>query len=163
MSLASGYTERFVQEEPQFYVLRILTTIVCSLFVVLGSWSGYRAIVQVKSLELRRVEGVLAPGSIIAVDAVSWARNYVDLRLELIQDAHRETIGMQQIGTHGVPSLDPRWQRATLSVTLPPALLDRYHDGRATIIATATGRSQWMRIPPPTIRQALVTIRRAGK
>jgi hypothetical protein len=160
MSLASGYAERFVREEPQFYVLRILTTVVCSLFVVFGGWSGYRAIVQVKSLQIRPVDAVLQPGSTVAVDAVSWARTYVDVRLELVQDAHRETIGTQQIGTHGVPSLDPRWQRATLSVTLTRTVLERYHEGSAMVVATAIGRSQWMRIPPPTVREARVMLRR---
>jgi hypothetical protein len=158
MSLASGYTERFVREEPQFFVLRVLATMVCSLFVLLGSWSGYRAIVQVKSLEIRPIETAIRPGSTITVDAVSWGRTYVDVRLELVQGWHREKIGAQQIGTHAVPSLDPRWQRATLSLAIPPALLNRYHDGDAKIVATATGRSQWMRIPPPTVREARVTI-----
>jgi hypothetical protein len=159
MSGARGYAERFVREEPQFYVLRVLTTIVCWLFVVFASWSGYRAIVQVKSLELRSVDAVLHPGSTVTADAVSWARTYVSVRIELVQDAHRETIGWRQIGTHGVPSLDPRWVRATLSATLTPAMLERLHDGDARVVATALGRSQWMRVPPPTIREARVELR----
>lgn len=159
MTAARGYTERFVREEPQFRVLRILTTVVCMSFVPLASWSGYRAIVQVKSLELRPIDGVVQAGSTVTADAVSWARNYVSVRIELVQDRHRETIGWQQIGTHGVPSLDPRWQRATLTATLTPAILEHYHDGDARIVATALGRSQWMRVPPPTIREARVTLR----
>jgi hypothetical protein len=162
MTAARGYAERFVREEPQFFVLRVVTTWVCVLFAVFASWSGYRAIVQVKSLELRPVPGALHAGSTVTADAVSWARNYVSVRVELVQDAHRETIGWQQIGTHGVPSLDPRWERATVSATLTPALLDRYHDGEARIVATALGRSQWMRVPPPTIREARVMLRRGA-
>jgi hypothetical protein len=161
VTAARGYTERLVREEPQFLVLRLLTTTVCGLFAVFASWSGYRAIVQVKSLELEPLAHVMSAGSTVTADAVSWGRTYVSVRIELVQDGRRETIGWQQMGTHGVPSLDPRWVRARVTATVTPETLDHFHDGDARVVATALGRSQWLRVPPPTIREAPVVLRRA--
>jgi hypothetical protein len=70
-----------------------------------------------------------------------------------------DTLIVHQLGTHGVPSLDPRWQAESDSVVLAADRLARYYDGEATLVATAVGRSQWMRTPPPTVRELRVTLR----
>jgi hypothetical protein len=70
-----------------------------------------------------------------------------------------DTLIVHELGTHGVPSLDPRWQAESDSVVLAADRLARYYDGEATLVATAVGRSQWMRTPPPTVRELRVTLR----
>jgi hypothetical protein len=45
-------------------------------------------------------------------------------------------------------------------VVLAPEQLARFLSGPATVRATATGRRQWLRLPPPTVREAAVDIRR---
>jgi hypothetical protein len=147
-----------IRDEPQFVALRWLTIVVLSLFVPSACWSGYRAIVQVKSLAIRASGTALGPGSRVAIDGVSWARNYVTMRLMLAQDGRTDTLIVHEIGTHGVPSLDPRWQAESDSVVLSSDRLARYHDGDATILAMAVGRSQWLRTPPPTVRALRVTL-----
>jgi hypothetical protein len=147
-----------IREEPQFLVLRWLTIAVLALFVPSACWSGYRAIVQVKSLAIRASGTALGPGTRVAIDGVSWARNYVTMRLMLAQDGRTDTLIVHEIGTHGVPSLDPRWQAESDSAVLSAERLARYHDGEATLVATAVGRSQWLRVPPPTVRVLRVTL-----
>ena len=57
--------------------------------------------------------------------------------------------------------------RASLSVAMPiiakefeltPTMLDGFEPGTAMLRATAVGRSQWLRIPPPTVREQPVRI-----
>lgn len=148
-----------VREEPQFVVLRWFTIAVLSLFVPAACFSGYRALVQVKSLDIRTSGTTLGPGSRVAMDGVSWGRTYVTMRLMLRQDDRIDTLIVHELGTHGVPSLDPRWQAESDSVVLGADQLARYHDGEATLVATAIGRSQWMRVPPPTVRELRVSLR----
>jgi hypothetical protein len=147
-----------VREEPQYVVLRWLTIVVLALFAPAACWSGYRAIVQVKSLAIRTTGTTIAQGAHVAIDGVSWGRTYVTMRLMLQQDGRSDTLIVHQLGTHGVPSLDPRWQAESDSAVISPELLSRYHDGPARLVAVAVGRSQWLRIPPPTIRELAVTL-----
>lgn len=151
------------REEPQFVVLRWLTIAVLASFAPAACWSGYRAIVQVKSLAIRTDATTIAAGSRVAIDGVSWARNYVTMRLLLKQESRTDTLIVHQIGTHGVPSLDPRWQAESDSVVIGSELMSRYHDGPARLVAIAVGRSQWMRIPPPTIRELAVTLKTSSE
>ena len=48
----------------------------------------------------------------------------------------------------------------SLSVTLTPAMLSEFDPGPATLRASAVGRPQWLRVPPPSIREQAVSIGR---
>ena len=120
--------------------------------------SGYRAYFQVLSLELRLDEPVLHKGSIIQTAVVGSGRTSIDVRLELIQGAHSETLAVQRVPGNKWAAFDPRPQRASQSVTLTPELLERFQEGAAQVRASATGRPQWMRLPPPTVREITVEI-----
>lgn len=131
-----------------------------ALFVVSAAFSGHRAYYQVRSLELGLTDDVLRDGSVIEVAVEGSGRTTVDVRLELIQGAHSETLAVQRVRGNQWPVFDPRPTRGSQSVTLTPELLSRYADGAAKVRATATGRPQWTRLPPPTVREAGVEIRR---
>ena len=126
--------------------------------VVLASWSGYRAIVQVYSVDVSVADSVIRAGSPVAYHAVGSGRVTVTLRLELLQDSLKQPIDQQIINTYTTPSYDPRPIRGGATVSLTPAMLARFSAGPATIRATATGRAQWLRTPPPTVREIPVII-----
>jgi hypothetical protein len=139
-------------------VLRWISTVVLSLYAFFGLISAYRAWVQVKSLDLRASAGALRPGSSITVDAVSWARTTVTVRVELVQDGRSDTLQLVRISSNHVASLDPRTRAARVVIMLDADRLQRFHVGQATIRASAIGGPQWLRTPPPLIRTLPVVI-----
>jgi hypothetical protein len=140
--------------------LRRATLVFLALCFVTAISSGHRAYFQVRSLELRVAEPVLRAGSVIETEVVSSGRTFVDVRVELIQDAQAETLAVQRVPGNDWAAIDPRMQHATQSVGLTREMLSRFHPGTATLRATATGRPQWTRLPPPTVRESLVVIPR---
>jgi len=140
-------------------LLRSLMLLFLALCFVTAMSSGHRAYFQVRSLELHIPEPVLHAGSVVETEVVSSGRTHVDVRVELIQDAQALTLAVQLVPGNEWGSIDPRTKRATQSIILTPENLSRFHPGTATLRATATGRPQWLRLPPPTVRESLVVIR----
>jgi hypothetical protein len=122
--------------------------------------SGYRAYYQVRSLELHLTEPTLRRGSVVQVEVVGSGRTTIDVRVELIQGEHSETLAVHQMRGNEWASFDPRPRRASPSVVVTPEQLALFTDGAAKVRATATGRPQWTRLPPPTVREVEVEIRR---
>lgn len=91
---------------------------------------------------------------------ISSGRTYADVRLELRQGVHSETLAMQTVPGNEYGFFDPRTQRASQTVMLTPELLSRFAAGAAQLRATAHGRSQWTRTPPPVVRELDVEIER---
>lgn len=139
-------------------VLRWIARLVLIPFAIFAGFSGYRAWVQVRSVALRVPDRALRPGDVIDVDAVSWARTAVTVRLVLAQDARAETLAMHRIPSNHVASLDPRPQSAHLMVPIEPALLARFRPGPAILRAHAIGGPQWLRTPPPKVKEVVVRI-----
>jgi hypothetical protein len=54
--------------------------------------------------------------------------------------------------------MDPRPWRGSLRVVLGPGALAGFTSGPAQLRATATGRPQWTRLPPPTVRETAVML-----
>ena len=131
-----------------------------ALFLVTGAVSAYRAYYQVRSLELLLNEPTLRNGSVIQFEVAGSGRTTIDVRLELIQGAHSETLAVRRVRGNEWAFFDPRPTKGSQTVVLTPELLSRFADGAATVRATATGRPQWTRLPPPTVRQSEVEIRR---
>lgn len=140
--------------------LRRTTLVFLALCFVTALASGHRAYFQVRSLELHVAEPVLRAGSVVETEVVCSGRTTVDVRVEMIQDSHAETLAVQRVNGNKWAAIDPRTQRAAQSVALTPEFLSRFRSGVALVRATATGRPQWLRLPPPTVRESSVVIRR---
>ena len=143
---------------PVALVKRVIAVWLAAWFV-LASISGYRAIVQVRALELRVGDGgALRAGSVVRAAVVSSARATVDVTVELLQGARAETLGVRRVPANDDPALDPRSRRDSLRVVLTAELLGRFRPGPAVVRATGRGRSQWLRVPPPEVREVRVEI-----
>jgi len=127
--------------------------------VVLATFSGYRAIWQIRRLDLRVSDPMLRAGTSVGFDVASWGRVEAGAVLELIQGQVAETLAVRSLPRNGNASYDPRPQRASAAVVLTPAHLAQFQSGAALVRATATGGMQWLRTPPPTIRERRVVIR----
>jgi hypothetical protein len=82
--------------------------------------------------------------------------------VELIQSAQTETVAVFRVRDHTNASYDPRTIHAERRVTLTSEQLARFHPGPARLRAIANGRSQWLRVPPPVIREQSVQIGEGG-
>jgi hypothetical protein len=149
-----------IPEARPLTLLRRAVLVLVALCLATGLVSAYRAYYQVRSLELRLDEPVLRDGSVIEVAVSGSGRTEIDVRLELIQATHSETLAVQHLYGNEWASFDPRPENASQRVSLTPEQLARFRDGAAKVRATATGRPQWTRLPPPTVREASVEIRR---
>jgi hypothetical protein len=158
MQAAARRVSPFAREAPSMTALRWLTIAVVVPFAIFGGFSGYRAWVQVRRVALRVPDHELRPGGIVEVDAVSWARTYVTVRLVLMQGAHAETLAVHRIPSNHQASLDPRTQAAHLLIPLTAERLARYRPGEAVLRATAIGGPQWLRTPPPKVDERRVLI-----
>ncbi|HWW77196.1 MAG TPA: hypothetical protein VNZ44_17465 [Pyrinomonadaceae bacterium] len=131
-----------------------------TLCAVTALSSGYRAYYQVYDLRLHVTESTLRAGSAVEVAVAGSGRTTLDVRVELIQGDHSETLAAQQVRGNEWASFDPRPRKASRQVVLTPEQLARFASGPATLRATATGRPQWLRLPPPTVREEAVNVRR---
>jgi len=151
--------DRRFDDPPSIAFVRKALFVLVAVHVPLACWSGYRAVVQVPRLELGAAERVLHDGSTVRADVVSSGRATVDVTLEMTQGARAETLGTRRVPAGRSPAYDPRFRRGSLSVVLSPELLARFRPGAAVVRATARGRPQWMRTPPPEVRELPVEIR----
>jgi hypothetical protein len=135
-----------------------LITFVLVTYLLPGLFSSYRAWVQVHSLDLIVPSGDLRAGDTIQVRAVSWARTEVYVDLFLVQGRRADTLATHEIPRNHNASIDPRWRRDSMTVVLTPSFLAGYHRGPATIRAVAEGGPQWLRIPPPLVRETAVQL-----
>ena len=142
----------------------VLLKRVCQVFVatylVIGAFATWRSYYQVHSLDLQTDNTVLRPGSMITTNLVSYARNRIDVRLELIQGNHLETLSAHQVLSNEWALLDPRIRRASQTVTLSQDLLNRFEAKPVLMRVTAFGRPQWGRTPPPVVRELTMEIQR---
>jgi hypothetical protein len=130
------------------------------LYLVSGLESSYRAFYQVRSLELHSTDRILRADSNVKTEVVSYGRTHVDVKVELIQGEKSETLARQLVPGNYFAALDPRWQRATQTIALTPEVVARFQPSAAILRATATGRPQWTRLPPPLVRELAVEIQR---
>jgi hypothetical protein len=139
-------------------LLRNGTLVLVGTLLLIGIVSTYRALVQVRHLELETSEGTLRSGSTVETEVVISGRTMVDVHLELIQGAHSETLGVLNVRGNEFGFLDPRPKQVSQKVTINNDILSRFHDGEARLRATAIGREQFTRLPPPVVRELRVEI-----
>jgi hypothetical protein len=126
----------------------------------IGALSSYRAWVQIKDLSLSTTSGILKPGVVVRANLASWARVESDARIELVQGTRVAMLGEVYLPRNHEPVYDPRPKYGSVAVTLTPAMLSEFERGPAVLRASAVGRPQWLRVPPPTIREQSVSIDR---
>lgn len=112
-----------------------------------------------KSLQLQSTDSILRSGSTVETAVVSYARVPIEVRLELVQGNHSETLAVYQVPKNSWAFLDPRTQQASQNANLSDDVLSRFEAGKVLLRATATGRLQLTRLPPPLVRELVVEIR----
>lgn len=138
------------------WLKRVFVFVIVALLAI-GMVSSYRAYVQVRSLELDAPR-MLSAGSVVSTDVVSSGRTMVDVEVDLIQGTHSERLFKLHLPGNAVAFFDPRTQHAFNSVTLTAETLSKFQPGIARLRSVATGRHQWMRLPPPTVSELEVEI-----
>ena len=129
-------------------------------YLVIGAFATWRSYYQVHSLDLKVDNAVLRPGSTITANLISYARNRIDVRFDLVQDNLIQTLGSQQVRGNEWALLDPRIRTAAPVVVLSRDVLDQFDARPVVVRITATGRPQWGRTPPPVVREMVVNIQR---
>jgi len=129
-------------------------------YLIIGALATWRSYYQVHSLDLRVDDTILRPGSTITADLISYARNRIDVRFDLVQGNLVQTLGSQQVRGNEWALLDPRIRTAAPVVVLSRDVLDQFEARPVVVRITATGRPQWGRTPPPVVREMVMNIQR---
>jgi hypothetical protein len=148
-----------IRETRWLVYLKRAGVVVLGVYLVIGMIALYRALTQIHSLELQS-DGIVRTGSAVKATVVSYARVPIDLRIELVQDAHSEVVAVQLVQKNEWSLLDPRTREATQTAVLTDDVLERFEGGRAIVRATAIGRLQFGHLPPPMVREVRVDIQR---
>jgi hypothetical protein len=145
-----------------FRVVQRVVVIVALLHVAIGAWSSYRAWVQVRALDLQVMSPTLRPGIPAFVQAVTSGRTPIDVRLELVQGSHTELLADLRVAASRDGFYDPRTRHGSMTPSFTTEFLARFQPGPAVVRATALGRPQWLRTPPPVIREIPVIVAPPG-
>ena len=147
-----------IREARSMVLLKRAFQLVVAVYLVIGLMAFYRMWFQVRSLELHSTDSILRPGSTIETNLGSYARTPIEVRLELVQGAHAETFALQHLPDNDWAFLDPRPRQASQTNVLTADVLNRFKAGKALVRATAVGRPQLSRTPPPVVREVEVEI-----
>jgi hypothetical protein len=148
-----------IKDTRSIAIVKRVCLIVISVYFVIGMIALYRALVQVHRVDLNSAE-TLHDDSSISATVLSYGRTPVDLRIELVQPAHTETLAVKQLAKNDWALLDPRIREYTETVVLTDDVLDRFAGGKAILRATVTGRLQLGHLPAPVVREQVVEIER---
>jgi hypothetical protein len=143
---------------PIVWLKRLFVFVIVALLAI-GMVSSHRAYFQVRSLDLNAPRA-LSAGSVVDTSVVSSGRTMLDVDVDLIQGTHSERILHLHLRGNELGFFDPRTQHKSGNVTLPAELLAKFQPGAARLRAVATGRPQWTRLPPPTVREIEVELTR---
>ena len=152
------FSERASAGSRLFRIAQRVILIVVLLFATIGAWSAYRAWVQVRALDLRVMTPDLRPGLPVVVQVVTSGRAAVDVRLELVQGTHVEMLATLRVAGSRDGFFDPRTRQGSMTPSFTPEFLAHFQPGPAVLRATAIGRPQWMRTPPPVVKEMAVIV-----
>jgi len=141
--------------------MRLVTWVVAPLVaihIVLASISGYRAIVQIYRADIVAPSTQLHAGSQVGFTYTSSARVWSDAELELIQGSVTRSLARDSLPPNVNPSYDPRPRHSSKVVALTEGDLRGFTPGSARLRLTAYGNMQWLRTPPPVVRELPVSI-----
>ena len=120
--------------------------------------SGHRAIWQVQRLDVRASDPVLRPGVRLSAAIQSSGRAPAAVVLELVQGSHTELLAEKDLPGNRNPAMNFFPRHDSVAVIATPALLARFQPGPAILRATGLGSSQWLRVPPPEVRELRTAI-----
>ena len=126
--------------------------------VTVGVWAAYRAWVQVRRLDLAVVSTNLRPGVTSVVRVVTSGRTPIDVRLELVQGTHSELLADLRVSPSHDGFWDPRTRQGTMTPSFTSEFLAHFQAGPAIVRATALGRPQCTRTPPPVVQEIPVVV-----
>ena len=138
--------------------LKRMFVVAVAFYVGVGLVSAHRAYKQVRSLELNAPVS-LEPGAVVQTSVLSSGRTTIDVEVDLIQGAHIERLFTMQLRGNQWGFWDPRARQGSSSLILTPEMLSKFEPGAARLRSVATGRPQWTRLPPPTVRELEVEIK----
>jgi hypothetical protein len=150
-------TETIRDARPIRWLKRCFILVIVTL-LAMGAMSSYRAYVQVKSVELNAPR-LLSVGSVVHTSVVTSGRTMADVEVDLIQGAHSAQLLKLHLTGNRLGFFDPRTQTASETVFLTSKMLSGFQPGAARLRSVATGRHQWMRLPPPTVREIEVEVK----
>jgi len=127
---------------------------------VLFPLSGFRAWVQVYDVELHASTNRATPGTRIVANVETSGRIGIDITMVANQGGRTVTLGSMRIPSNEQAIYDPRPRHDSLVVSLDADMLQQISAGSVAITATATGRPQFTRMPPPVIKQITLTVPR---
>lgn len=151
------FSPKVIAEPRWLTLLKRVLLLIVAFHLLVGLVSSYRAYYQIHSVDIFSSQ-VLEPGSVVQTKVVTYGRSFADVKLELIQGGHTIPLHEQRVAANEFGFYDPRTQRAEFSVTITPQTLERFAPGPALVRATAVGRHQWMRLPPPVVSEVPVEI-----
>ena len=151
------FDELTIQDARPILWLKRLFVFVIVLLLVIGAVSSHRAYFQVRSLELNAPHA-LSAGSVVKTSVVGSGRTMMDVDVDLIQGTHSERLLHLHLTGNELAFFNPRTQHGSESVVLTLETLSKFQPGPARLRAVATGREQWTRLPPPTVREMEVEI-----
>ena len=151
------FDELTIHEARPILWLKRLFVFVIVLLLVIGAVSSHRAYFQVRSLELNAPQS-LSAGSVVKMSVVGSGRTMLDVDVDLIQGTHSERLLHVHLTGNELAFFNPRTQHGSDSVVLTSETLSKFEPGPARLHAVATGREQWTRLPPPTVREMEVEI-----
>lgn len=146
------------QRSRLFRALERVGLIVVLIYVALGLWTGYRAWVQVRQLEVTVESRTLRTGMPALVHVITSGRTFVTVRLDLVQGAHSATLADLRVAPSHSRFYDPRTRQGTMAPSFTAEFLAQFQPGPAVVRATATGLPQWFRTPPPEVREIAVVV-----
>ena len=141
---------------PIVWLKRWIVAVFVALLTI-GAISAHRAYFQVRSLEVKAPQ-LLTDGSVVEIDIVCSGRNWVDVHAELSQGGLAGSLLDFRVPGNNLAFFDPRKQYATKTIVLDRETVSAFQPGAAVLRVVATGRPQWGRTPPPTVRELPVTI-----
>jgi hypothetical protein len=150
-ALRKIFDDRLGMESPVLKLIRRSIIVIAIAHFSLATLSGYRALVQVKDLQIRTTDEILGPGSSIEVDAVSSGRNPVTISLDAIQGPRIRRLARVKVPENRNRFYDPRSQHEKFVVVVTPEILKDLREGPVVLRATGEGMSQFLRIPPPKV------------
>jgi len=151
------FDELTIQDARPILWLKRLFVFVIVLLLVIGAVSSHRAYFQVRSLELNAPHS-LSAGSVVMMSVVGSGRTMMDADVDLVQGTHSERLLHLHFTGNEFAFFNPRTQHGSGSVVLTSETLSKFQPGPARLRAVATGREQWTRLPPPTVREMEVEI-----
>ena len=153
---------RYPSDPRSMVVMRRLMLVVAVPFFLVDGFAIYRRLAQLRRLDVHVSDVALHAGSVVTLEASSWATTMMTVRLELVQGARSETLLLHQLPPNEEATLDPRPRSARLRVVLTSPQLARYTAGDAVLRATATWRAQLLRKSHPVVRELAVRITPVG-